>query len=104
MVMTLALLVYTTAQRRLRKALEQLNETIPNQIKHPTKRPTLRWVFQLLEGINHVSIKEGEEVKVMLEGMNELRRKILALLGEAVANIYQVAPCVQFGQDSSVKN
>ncbi len=53
MIMTLSLLVYTTAQRRLRKALAQADETIPNQIKQPSKRPTMKWIFQILEGINY---------------------------------------------------
>jgi len=92
MVMTLSLLVYTTAQRRLRKALEQLDETIPNQIKQPSKRPTMRWIFQILEGINHILIREGLQVRIMLEGINELRRKILSMLGVSVAKIYQVTP------------
>lgn len=94
MVMTLSLLVYTTAQRRLRMALEHVDETIPNQIKQPSKRPTMRWIFQLLEGINHVVIRDGQQVKVMLEGLNELRRRILSLLGTSVAKIYQVKPRV----------
>lgn len=94
MVMTLSLLVYTTAQRRLRKALEEVNETIPNQIKQPSKRPTMRWIFQILEGINHVMIKEEHKVRVMLEGLNELRRQILSLLGDSVAKIYQITPRV----------
>jgi len=50
MVMTLSLLVYTTAQRRLRKALERQDETIPNQIKKPSKRPTMRWIFKFWRG------------------------------------------------------
>lgn len=90
MVMTLSLLVYTTAQRRLRKALEKLNETIPNQIKQPSKRPTMRWIFQILEGINHVTIKSGKRVRVEIDGLNKLRRRILSMLGSSVANIYQV--------------
>jgi transposase len=56
MVMTLALLVYSIAQRRLRNALAAQNETIPNQIKQPTATPTLRWIFQLMEGINLVVV------------------------------------------------
>jgi len=48
--------------------------------------------FQILEGINHVVIREDQRVRVMLEGLNELRRKILALLGDSVAEIYQVVP------------
>ena len=47
MVMTLALLVYSVAQRRLRKQLAENHETVPNQINQPTSSPTLRWVFQL---------------------------------------------------------
>jgi transposase len=49
MVMTLALLVYSVAQRRLRQQLARHNKTVPNHINQPTRRPTLRWVFQLLE-------------------------------------------------------
>jgi len=50
MVMTLALLVYSVAQRRMRQQLACQNDTLPNQIHQPTQRPTLRWLFQLLEG------------------------------------------------------
>jgi transposase len=56
MVMTLALWVYAVAQRRLRQQLARQNETVPNQINQPTVRPTLRWVFQLLEGIHRVRV------------------------------------------------
>ncbi len=56
MVMTLALLVYSVAQRRLREQLATHQETVPNQINQPTPSPTLRWVFQLLEGIHRVRV------------------------------------------------
>jgi transposase len=56
MVMTLALLVYSLPQRRLRQQLAAPNATIPNQLHQPTERPTLRWVFQLLEGIHRVRV------------------------------------------------
>jgi len=95
MVMTLSLLIYTIAQRRLREALKHLDETIPNQIKQPIQRPTMRWVFQILEGINRVVIRDGTQIKVMLEGLNGLRRKILSLLGNSVAKIYQIVPRFQ---------
>ena len=47
MVLTLALLVYSVAQRRMRAPLARHHETLPNQIGPPTSRPTLRWIFQL---------------------------------------------------------
>jgi len=56
MVMTLSLLVYSIAERRLRKKLIETESTLPNQIKKETANPTLRWVFQLLTGINRVKI------------------------------------------------
>src|SRR6266705_2174774 len=56
MVMTLALLVYSVTQRRLRQQLARHNETVPNQINQPTGQPTLRWIFQLLEGIHRVRV------------------------------------------------
>ena len=53
-VMTMALLVYSIATRRLRHRLKQIGASIPNQIGQPSSAPTLRWVFQLLEGIDRV--------------------------------------------------
>ena len=45
MIMGLALLVYSLAERKLRLLLLQNNETIPNQVGKPVQKPTLRWVF-----------------------------------------------------------
>jgi transposase len=90
MVMTLALLVYAVAQRRLRQELARQNETIPNQINHPTNRPTLRWVFQMLEGIERVRIQVAEQVQELLTGLTAGRIKILRLFGAQVCHMYQV--------------
>jgi transposase len=90
MVMTLALLVYSVAQRRLRQALARQNETIPNQINQPTNRPTLRWVFQVLEGIERVRLMVDGQVRDQIMGLNEVKIKILCLFGEQVCHVYQV--------------
>jgi len=92
MVMTLALLVYSTAQRKLRKQLQATNQMIPDQINQPTDTPTLRWVFQLLEGINRVVLHLKEEVQILIEGLTDLHRKILKLFGLEVCQIYQISP------------
>jgi transposase len=91
MVMTLALLVYSVAQRRMRKQLESTGETIPNQIDQPTSRPTLRWVFQLLEGIHQVSLDVDGQVTSVMDGITELRGKILKLFGKNVSQIYYIS-------------
>jgi len=92
MVMTLALLVYSVAQRRLRRELAHQNETVPNQINQPTARPTLRWVFQLLAGIHRVRATVQGKVHDLIEGLNEVKIKILRLFGEEVCRLYQISP------------
>lgn len=91
MVMTLALLVYSIAQRRMRQRLKQQGETLPNQIGQPTPTPTLRWIFQLLEGINIVSVGIQRQRQVIIEGLTDVRKKILQLFGQEVCQIYQIS-------------
>jgi transposase len=92
MVMTGALLVYAVAQRRLRQQWIQHNKAVPNQIHHPTQRPTLRWVFQLLEGIHRVRVTVQGPVHDLIEGLNEVQITILRLFGEGVCRLYQISP------------
>jgi len=92
MVMTGALLVYSVAQRRLRQQLVRHNQTVPKQIHQPTQRPTLRWIFQLLEGIHRVRVTVQGHVYNLIEGLNEVKIKILRLFGEGVCRLYQISP------------
>lgn len=89
-VMTLALLVYSIAQRRLHKALKELQETLPNQIKKEIEKPTLRWIFQLLDGIELVTILMENTSRVIISGLTPLRKKILGYFGELVRKIYDL--------------
>jgi transposase len=86
--MCLCLLVYTLAQRLLRERLRLLGETLPNQLGKPTKMPTMRWIFQIFEGI-HVLIacKDGVSQELVLN-LTDLRIKILKILGPAFEKIY----------------
>lgn len=67
-IMTFALLVYSIAERRMRKALKETKQTLPNQINQPTTTPTLRWLFQQLDGINRVIVRLGQEIHYMWQG------------------------------------
>jgi len=87
-IMTLSLLVYSIAQRRLRNKLAEQNEALPNQINLPSKQPTLRWVFQLMEGVNLVEIVINGVCTRLIDGLCELKRKIIGLFGEKVRSIY----------------
>ncbi len=91
-IMTLALLTYSVAQRRMRQHLVEQHETLPNQIGQATSQPTLRWLFRLMEGIHLVSFSVQGQVKTVIEGLNALRRKIVQLFGQKVCQIYQISP------------
>ena len=88
MVMTLALLVYSIAQRRLHKVLKEVQETLPNQIRKETAKPTLRWIFQLLDGIELVKMNIKKALHVVFSGLTPLRRRILGYFGSSVRKIY----------------
>ena len=92
MVMTLCVLVYNFAQHKLRTSLVQKNNaTIPNQLNKPIQNPTLRWVFQLMEGISIVRLAidmTTNHYRQIITGLNKLRKHILYHLGESVCAMY----------------
>jgi transposase len=90
MIMTLALLVYSIAQRRLRHYLKENQKMLPNQIKKEINNPTLRWIFQIMEGINVVILALEEGKKVMTQGLNAVRKRIIECFGFEAAKIYQL--------------
>lgn len=87
-VMCLCLLVYTIAQRYLRNRLEQARASVPNQLGKPTRTPTMRWIFQLFEGVHLLIHKTQSGVKEMVLNMNPIRSHIIALLGPPFEKIY----------------
>ena len=68
------------------------NETVLRQMNQPTERPTLRWVFQLLEGIHRVRVTVQGKVHNLIEGLNEVQITILRLFGEEVCRLYHISP------------
>ena len=92
MVMTFALLVYAVTQRRVHHQWARQGETVPNQINHPTARPTWRWVFPRLEGSHRVRVTVPGQVHDLMEGLNEGHIKRLRLFGDEVCRLYQIAP------------
>jgi hypothetical protein len=84
--------VYSVMQRRLRQQLARQHETVPNQITQPPQRPTLRWVFQLLEGIHRVRFTQDSKVHDLIAGLGTGQAKILRLFGEEVCQLYQISP------------
>jgi hypothetical protein len=64
---------------------------VPNQINQPTLSPTLRWIFQLLEGIHRIQVTVQGQVHDLIEGLNDGQIKILRLFGNEVCHLYQIS-------------
>ena len=84
MIMGLCLLVYNLGQRQLRQALQQANQTIPNQLGKGTPCPTLRWVFQCFMAV-HLVVLNGLK---QIVNLTDDRRRILQFLGSACRQYY----------------
>jgi transposase len=87
--MVLCLLVYRLAERRVRDRLTAVHETVPDQLRRPTTRPTMRWLFQCFEGIDlhHMTLPDGIRTTQVLH-LTALHRQILRLLGSAYEQCY----------------
>ncbi len=91
MVMTMSLLVYSIAQRRLRATMAEVEASIPNQINQPTVTPTLRWVFQCFEGVNLIAVTHTSgERQLYVDGLTELRARIIRYLSGHVGRLYKI--------------
>lgn len=90
MIMLLSLLVYSIVQRRMRESMKKQKATVPSQINQPNASPTLRWIFQCFEGVNLVQTTEKYDYDtIWLDGMDELRLRIVSYLGERVTRLYK---------------
>lgn len=85
-VMTLCLLVYNFAQYQIRKNLQDQNESLPNQLGKPIQNPTVKWLFQCMEGIAIIV----SETQAMITNLDDLRCKIIRLFGASACQIYGI--------------
>jgi len=89
MVMGLALLIYSLAERKLRQVLKDINATVPNQLRKPTQNPTMRWIFQLFEGLDILLVRQqGEIVVRQLLNLRPAQQQVITLLGPQIQKCY----------------
>ena len=62
MIMGLCLLIYSIGQRILRQNLKSENDLVKNQVGKQISNPTLRWIFQVFQGIHYVINKGKKEI------------------------------------------
>ena len=90
MVMGLSLLVYALAEHQVRTQLAERDETIPDQTAKPTQRPTIRRIFQMMEGIDILIIEETGFRRRLLLNMTDLRWQIVNLFSVHVQKLYNL--------------
>jgi transposase len=88
MIMTLCLMVYNVGEYEIRETLKSEKETVLNQVGKATSKPTMRWLFQRMNGINLVTLP-GQ--KACITGLTEEKKKILRLFGVEIARLYNLA-------------
>jgi transposase len=90
LVMVLCLLVYRLAEHRLREQLAATRQTVSNQLKKPTDRPTMRWVFPCFEGVDLLHIRHGPDpaLAVVLH-LEPFHHQVLTLLGPSYEEFYK---------------
>jgi len=92
MVMALCLMIYNVAQFRIREKLRETNATIPNQLNKPIQNPTLRWIFQIMEGICKVYLfVKNAFLKEQTTNLTPVRAAIIRLFGPTAMAIYSVS-------------
>lgn len=96
MVMCLCLLIYSIAQRKLRKALEAKDETLPDQRGKKSKKLTMKWIYQLFEGIHVAYIRLQGNLTKQITNLQDIHKQILKLLGHQYEQIYSI-PMVTCG-------
>lgn len=84
LIMALTLMVYTLAERKLRKALDAQNQTVRNQRKQHTAKPTFRWIMQKFQGIHRLNFDGQPQVS----NLNQERCLIIRLFGPLVERYY----------------
>jgi transposase len=93
MVMTLCLMIYNVGQYKLREQLKAHQTSLPNQLGKEVSNPTLKWIFQMMEGIDMVYFYNESlthTIREVVTNLNGLRKKIIGLFGKSAAYIYGI--------------
>jgi hypothetical protein len=67
------------------------DQTVPNQLKQPTNRPTMRWMFECFEGISLLTLPSPGGSQILVHGLAPLHVLVLSLLGPLVSKMYETS-------------
>lgn len=88
MVMTLCLLVYGVSQYELRQALQSTGDTVPDQKRKPTHKPSMKWVYFLFQGVQEWLIHQPNHTQTLVVNVNDVLRRVVNHFGHRAQSIY----------------
>jgi len=88
MIMVLCLLIYSYAEWKLRRKLKEGGQSVPNQLKKSTQKPTMSWIFQLFMRVTLIIVTEGQHVIRRQIDLSETQNLVLNLLGQDLKKYY----------------
>lgn len=82
-VMVMTLFVFNLGQYLLRQELRSKNLTVPNQLGQQRSTISLKWAFQLFQGVNHLLIKARGKLWRTMTELSAAQKNILLFLPES---------------------
>ncbi len=88
MVIVLCLMIYSYTEWLMRNRLLEEKETVLDQKKKPTTKPTMKWIYFKFREIKSCSFWFNNELLSSVHNLNDELRKILKLLGSEYEKFY----------------
>ena len=82
--------MYAIAQFEFRQALVAAQDTIPNQLKKPTAKPSMKWVYRLFHGVQVITLSLHEVTQEIVINLKAVQKKIIRYFGQRAMEIYGV--------------
>lgn len=90
MIMVLTLMIYSIAEWLIRKRMRETGETVSNQLKKPTQKPTFKWIAFLFMGVAEVTVWINGEIHLKIANLNDNLVRIIRLLGKDCEKYYEL--------------
>ena len=87
-VMALSLFTNNIGQMYLRDKLKESNQFIPGRLGKKSQNPTLKWAFELMEGVTKLRIDFLGKIKYQYKDIGSAQETIINIFGNSARRIY----------------
>ena len=71
-------------------ALAAAQDTIPNQLKKETAKPSMKWVYRLFYGVQVITLCLSNVTQEIVINLKAVQKKIIRYFGERAMKIYGI--------------